>query len=548
MKTNLKMRSFSFLVGLLSFFFLNSLASPAASGQITLLFLDDLHSQLLPLTQKVHTTTVSYGGLVYAAQVIREEKQKNPDAFVLQGGDAVSGIMWLHFFGEPEFSALEKTGVQAKLLGNHEFNYGLDHLSAALEKTAIPVIASNLSFDDAFMKERVAQTLLLKSGGTVLGVLGLASPTLFTQASPGEKVHLDRDLEHVASSAVRQLRDRGAHIIVALSRLPEQDNIELASRVKGIHAILGSSSHEKMDDYLMVEGPERWATLLAETEAYGTFVGRLDLATDAEGRVSEEGTRWTLLPATPEAVGPHKEVQAIAQAFEDKLNRALLVTLGFSENYADARTTSLRSDENGLANVITDALRWRFKTDIAMINAGGVRGDRIFPSGNLSWKILSEILPFRNAIHIVALSGEQIRQLLEVSLSALIGPDDAYDPDTRIHTGGLLHFSGLRVRCSLSGKPTLVDPDGRLIRWGNRLEEVSFLQGGTWVPLDKDRIYTVAVNSWTAGGGDRLFVFREGTREKTDILDIEAVVDYLLAQPGQRVRFAKDGRLSIPKP
>lgn len=522
-----------------------AVALPSEAGQATVLFIGDLHSQILPLTRKIHKTTASYGGLVYAAQVIDQEREKNPHAVILEGGDAVSGIMWFHFFGEPEFAALEKTGVQAKLLGNHEFNYGLDHLALALRRSSLPVVATNLSFDDAFMKERIVPTLLLQSGDTVLGILGLASPTLFAQASPGEKVHLDRDMEGIARAAVGDLRAQGADIIIALSRLARQDNVELASRVGGIHAILGSSSHEGMDGPLLVEGPQQWTTILGETEAYGTFVGKLEIATDRDGRVDRDGTRWTLLPANPDVVGVHEEIQAIGKTFEDELNRALLVTLGFSENYADARAASLRRGENGLANFITDALRWRFRTDIAVINAGGVRGDRIYPGGNLSWKVLSEILPFRNAIHVVTLSGRQIRQLLEISLSALIGPEDSYDPEVRVHTGGLLHFSGLRVRASLAGKPTFVDADGRLIEWGNRLEEVSFLDGDSWVPLDDDRTYTVAANSWTAGGGDRLFVFREGSREETDIVDIEAVVDYLLAQPDKHVRFSKDGRLSI---
>jgi len=53
------------------------------------------------------------------------------------------------------------------------------------------------------------------------------------------------------------------------------------------------------------------------------------------------------------------------------------------------------------------------------------------------------------------------------------------------------------------------------------------------------------VNSWTAGGGDRLFVFAEGTAEKTDIRDIDTVAEYLMSRKDRRVRFQRDGRISL---
>ena len=106
-------------------------------------------------------------------------------------------------------------------------------------------------------------------------------------------------------------------------------------------------------------------------------------------------------------------------------------------------------------------------------------------------------------------------------------------------------MSGLRVEYSLKGEPSLVEADGKLIRWGNRLRSVSVFSDGEWRPLDDDRVYTVAVNSWTAGGGDRLFVFAEGTTEKTDIRDIDAVAEYLMSRKDKTVRFGKDGRISI---
>ena len=524
-----------------------ALTPPEAQGSdrgATILFIGDLHSQLLPLSTKTHKTTVFSGGLVHAAEILRRERQAHPDALILQGGDAVSGPMWLHFFGKPEFSALERAGVQAGLLGNHEFDYGPEHLKKGLAETSVPMIASNLSFDDERLQRRVSKYVLLRAGDVSVGVFGLASLRLFSQASPGEGVHLESDVANVSRKMVRELHERGAEIIIALSRLCEEKNMALASSVEGIHAILGGYSHDKVGEDLFVTGPKGWKTLIAKAGAYGTFVGKLVVVADERGALKGQDTSWELLKVTPD-VGSHREVEEIAHAFEERLNEALLATIGFFENQADGRADSLRGDENALANFISDALRWRLGTDIAMINGGGIRGDRIFPAGNVSWKLLSEILPFNNPTCIVSLTGEQIRQILEISAATVEGSADPYDPENSPPTGGFLHFSGLKAEYLLSKRPTRIDGDDRLLQWGDRLGQVFVLEEGGWEPLEEERTYTVAVNSWTAGGGDRFFVFPQGAVERTDILDIDAVADYLMARPNQTFRLAKDGRLSI---
>jgi len=524
------------------------LPDPAPAGgstaRVPVLFLGDLHSQLLPVSLKANKTTVLFGGLMHGAAVLARERAAEPSSLILQGGDAVSGIMWLHFAGKPEFSALEAAGVQALLLGNHEFNYGPDHLKKGLAGTSMAVLASNLHFDDGDLADRVSRNLILTSGKTTVGVFGIASPNLFAQASPGPMVHLNRNVEAVSAKMVHELREKGAGAIIALSRLSREQNIHLAESVEGIHAILGGSSHEETPEPLFVRGRNGWETLLAESGSGCAFVGKLFL-TVSDGKLSRQGTSWELLRVTPER-GNHPEVELIARSYENKLNEALLSAVGIFENTADGRSSTLRTAENPLGNFITDALRWRFGTDMAMINGGGIRGDRIFPAGNVSWKTLLEILPYNNPIHIVTLKGSQIRQILELSAGALKGgPDDHYDPNNRPPTGAFLQLSGLRVEYSLRGIPSLVDTTGRLLRWGNRLRSVAVLSGEEWVPLEDGREYTVAVNSWTAGGGDRLFVFAEGTAEKTDIRDIDAVAEYLMSRKDRRVRFERDGRISL---
>lgn len=523
------------------FIFFTPYQSECSPTQASILFLGDLQSQMLPISRKINKITVSFGGLINGAAVLEKEKCKSPSSLILQGGDAVSGVMWHSFAGEAEFPALEAAGVQAILLGNHEFNYGADHLKKGLSYTSVPVIASNLEFDDPGLAGRVKKKIILDSGGVPVGIFGIASPTLFVQASPGPGVHLDKDEEAVSARMVRELREEGAEIIVALSRLSKKENEELASSVEGIHAILGGSSNVETAEPVFVKNPDGHYTLLAEAGAYGAFVGKLSLASK-DGRLVRECSSWELIRVTP-AWGSHKKVEEITRSFENKLNEAMLSRVGTFENSADGRSAALRTGEAPLGNFLADALRWRMRTDIGMINGGGIRGDKVYPAGGVSWKSLNEMLPFKNPIHIVSLSGKQVKQALELSASAL--KDEYYDPNDRVPTGAFMQISGLRIEISRQAPPTLVDEGGKLIEWGGRLKSVLVQSGEKWEPIDDDRIYTVAINSYNAGGGDKLFVFPEGNTLETDVLDIDAAVEYLMTRRGEKVWFAADGRIAF---
>jgi 5''-nucleotidase/2'',3''-cyclic phosphodiesterase and related esterases len=281
-------------------------------------FWGDLHSQLLPVSLKANKTTVLFGGLVNGASLLARERTAEPSALILQGGDAVSGIMWLHFAGEPEFTALQASGVQAFLLGNHEFDYGPDHLKKGLGRTPMPALASNLYFDDPELAERISRSVILESGKAKVGVFGIASPNLFAQSSPGPGVHLNKNIQTVSLRMISELREKGAEVVIVLSRLSREENRRLAESVEGIHAILGGSSHEETPEPLFVRGPNGWETLLAESGAYGAFIGKL-LLDVWNGRISRQGTSWNLLQVTPEA-GSHQEVDRIARTFEGRLN------------------------------------------------------------------------------------------------------------------------------------------------------------------------------------------------------------------------------------
>lgn len=523
--------------------------SPAAGrdGRVTILSINHLKSQLLPISDKVNKTSVRMGGLAHAAGLVKQERsQDDPNAIFVQTGEAVEGPMWRYFGGVPEFSSLSAAGIQVGMIGKREFDYGWDHLKQALDHVVFPMVLSNVSISDPEAARKFARNVVVPAGDLKVGFFAMLSTWLFSVTRKTDELTVLTDTEGIAREMVADLRAQGADVIVMLSNLSEGENRHLAESVPGIHAIVGRGVSEKEEVQLqLVQGPGDWTTALAWGGSRGKFLGKLVLTTE-KGRLLWDRTSWRLLNVTPK-IPPNPEVMRIAAEYESKLNGSLERAVGFFESPVDAQKRTLRVREMPLGDFMADGLRWRFKTDVGLVNGGSLRGDRIFPAGEVSEKNLTEILPFGNGIEVVTVTGMQLRQIMELSASALIVEGEHFDPAFRVPDGGFLQISGLKVVYDLREKAASFDSGGRLLSWGNRLKRILVQKDGEWREVDDGAKYTVAVNSWIAGGGDRYFVFEGARRESTEVRELDVLVDYLRSFPEGRVDMKTDGRIVIEK-
>jgi 2',3'-cyclic-nucleotide 2'-phosphodiesterase/3'-nucleotidase len=141
----------------------------------------------------------------------------------------------------------------------------------------------------------------------------------------------------------------------------------------------------------------------------------------------------------------------------------------------DARNAALRTGETNVGNLVTDVMRARLRADVAIMNGGGIRGNQLVPAGFLTKRDVNALLPFLNVLVMLEVPGKVLLDVLERSVGVF--PREF---------GGFLQVSGLNL---------VFDPARPA---GQRVVRV--LVGGQ--PLDPERRYTVATNSYTAEGGD----------------------------------------------
>jgi 5'-nucleotidase len=195
---------------------------------------------------------------------------------------------------------------------------------------------------------------------------------------------------------------------------------DLARKVSGIDLIAGG--HDQAFVNASVEGADGWRTLVVQHGMGGESVGLLRFTYAGRGGGIENPT-WEMVPLN-ESLGYDPAVRDYIAPFVEDYQAKLSSEIGSSGVDLDAREKGMRSREMPLGNLITDAcLAWFPQADMAAVNGGGVRGDRIYPRGPISYLVLKTILPFDDTLVLVNMTGMQIKQMLEVSAAAL-DPED----------------------------------------------------------------------------------------------------------------------------
>ena len=219
-------------------------------------------------------------------------------------------------------------------------------------------------------------------------------------------------------------------------------------------------------------------SLVAKAGSDARYLVQVDLWLTRDGRVVERS--WTFHEVSAR-IAPDPAVVKLVAGYAAQLERELGVTIGRTEVALDARRNILRSQETGVGDFVADVMREALHTDVAVINGGGIRGDRVFPHGALTRRDVYALLPFTNTVMKVEVTGAALRQGLEHGLAQADNQG-----------GGFLQVSGVQISY-----------DGRR-QAGNRIVTVEI--GGR--PLDPDGRYTVAVPNYVAQGGDGHTAFR----------------------------------------
>jgi 5'-nucleotidase/UDP-sugar diphosphatase len=503
-----------------------------AEQVLTILHTSEHHGQVLPIERMGQPREA---GMAARATLIEQVRKEEPAVIVFDSGDLLIGTpMSSVFRGEPDIKAMNLMGYGAMAAGNHEFDFGLDHVRTMQGRAAFPMLCSNLAGRNVELPCR--ESTILRTGDLSVGVIGLLGRRNFPDTFNREVVQileLRDPIETARRLALDLKADARVDLVLAITHEDDEEDLALLAEVPELDAIIGG--HTPGFDGLRTaaaETPmavvERPRGVFVKTQRQGRTVGRLDLTID---RMTGHEARATVIRAEAQnlpveaSLAPHPQVEELIQGYLKTMDRLGSTVVGRSLVDLDGESGAVRVRETNLGNLLADLARLEFGADMALVNSGQIRDS--IPAGPVDLTRVLRVLPFDSTLVTFMLLGRDLKAALENSVSRLPAAN-----------GRFLQVSGLAITYEAEAPP------------GSRVTAVTV---GT-KPLDPMARYSVVTDMFLADGGDGYTVFRQAQdRVERQVPLRDLLLQALRASPlkastEHRIEFRDTNTASPPAP
>ncbi|WP_185695795.1 bifunctional metallophosphatase/5'-nucleotidase [Buchananella hordeovulneris] len=494
-------------------------AAPASPAPVTLNLLNitDIHGHI--------DVGKEEAGAAVIGCYVDKERAAHPHTLFTSAGDNVGGSPFLSAIlrDEPTIDSLNLMGLDANVVGNHEFDRGWSDLrDRIIPRANFPHLGANVVGSD------LPAYVVKETGGIKVGFVGVVTPDVPTLVTPDGVVGLEfTSAIDTANRVAGELKDgqaaNGEADVVVV--LVHEDAAEIAAGLRGelVDVVFGGHTHR---EYVGLEtiGADGKAIVAVEADHYGRALGRVSLDVDPHTK-KVTGARAELVSAATmtEACGtaPHPQIAEIVaraktQADAEGDKPVATIASDFYRGTADGTAATAganRGTESTAGNLLADVALWGLKNsttipvDIGLINAGGIRADLLRgDDGVVTYKEAFAVMPFGNAMTTTEITGAEFKQALEQQWQ----PEGSSRPILKLGVSSNVHY--------------VFDPQAPT---GQRITSVT-IDGQ---PLDPQRTYTVGAVSFLIAGGDNFGALAAGrNRRDTGIIDVQLFIDYLAAQ------------------
>ncbi|MGI9276376.1 MAG: bifunctional UDP-sugar hydrolase/5'-nucleotidase UshA [Endozoicomonas sp.] len=430
---------------------------------------------------------------------IRSEVQdEGGHVLLLSAGDINTGVPESDIQeAKPDFIGMNLIGYDAMCIGNHEFDNPLSVLLQQEQWADFPFLAANIAYRDSG-KRLFKPRLMMQLDDVRVGILGLTTEDTANLALKDNVENiLFEDAVATANEWIpRMIKDDKADIVIALTHIGHYPNanygsnapgdVTLARDVDGIDIIVGGHSQNKL-----LRPDIQNSTYILQAKEWGKYVGRADFKYYYVNDFDDQGNRkgvlkminYRLIPVNlkdervidgktqwvtrEEEIPEDPVVLAALKPYQEKAAKLLMKKAGELDKTMPGDRNTVRSRPTAIGSLLARAQMEKANADLAVINGGGIRTG--LPAGAITEKNILEVQPFGNMISYVEMSGRDLKHYVE----DLAGIESG---------GGFAHFAGVR-----------------LVMEGDKLVKLEV--GGK--PVKNDKTYRLAVNAFSAGGGDR---------------------------------------------
>ncbi len=462
---------------------------------ITILGTTDLHANIYNYSYE-NGEDVDNLGMAKVYSVIQAIREDNPNALLVDNGDTIQGtILSDDLYNtrmdleHPVIDVMNFMGYDSMVLGNHEFNFGVDLVDKIVEEAEFPILGANVKYAESgdYLTEPY---VIIEVEGVKVGILGLTNPNIPRWDGPKvTELEFTNPVESVGEH-IDQMKEDGADIIIVTAHMGYEeeyagsgDGAELIIEAyPEIAAVLTGHAH-------VTESQKVGNTLVGGAADAGEQVVRFDFD------LVMDGDEWTLADSRVEVIDvveypASEELREYAAEYHQNTLDFLVDVIGVVE--ADFAPPSeipgipeAQIRDTAVIDLINNVQLEATGADVA--GAALFSPNSNLEAGDVTYADIFGIYKYPNTLIGIEVTGEELKDYMEWSASYYntYAPGDiniSFNPNIRGYNYDM--FQGVEYKVDVT-KPA-----------GERIVDLMF-NGEPLLPEDTLKL---AINNYRYGG------------------------------------------------
>ncbi|WP_346913980.1 5'-nucleotidase C-terminal domain-containing protein [Clostridium sp.] len=394
--------------------------------KITILATTDVHGNVLGYNYDNGESFIDSGmNRIYS--YIKQVKSENPNTLVVDNGDIIQGNTLTDeiYSNEkkekhPVIFAMNFMGYDAMVLGNHEFNFGIDLIKSLEKQSNFPFLSANVNYRKNGY-EFVKTHTILNCGGVRVGIIGLTTPNVPRWAGNLVEELSFHDLGETAYRYVNEIRDKVDVILVMAhaSMVSEHDKENESDAAEKVLRLCPEIDVLVVGHFHITVKEKIGKTLIGGATDSGREVIRFDLTLDSNNCVIDGKVQVVAM----KDYYPSKELEylpVIKKAHETTMDFITEVIGEASEDFQPKDEIKFIPEGK-----LRDTPLIELINKVQLINSGAdvtstslIRDDSNIKKGIITYGNIFNIYKFTTFLYVVEVTGKELKNYMEWAASA----------------------------------------------------------------------------------------------------------------------------------